>query len=263
MALISDAGHMLTDVAAIGMALFAGKLARKPKDSSRTYGYLRAEIIGALLNGIFLILICGYIFIEAYHRIDEAHAIPGGPVMIVGAVGLIINLLSAWVIHDSSKNNLNIEGAYRHMMADALGSVGAIVAGAVIIMTGWTPIDTIASVFIGLLILVSAWQLLNKSVDILMEGTPAEINYSEIEAALKSQEHIDDIHDLHIWTITSGVLALSAHIELTDKCVDSGHWSECLKATQDFLKERWAIEHTTIQTEPSDFKKGARTPITR
>lgn len=255
MALLSDAGHMFTDVGAIGLALFASRLALKPKAPHRTYGYLRAEIIGALINGVFLVLLCGYILVEAYHRIGHPQAIAGGPVLVIATLGLGVNVASAIMIRRNYKNNLNLEGAFLHMIADAMGSVGVMVAGAVILLTGWTQADTLASVLIAGLILYSGWRLLLKSIDILMEGTPTEINFAEIETALKTREHITDIHDLHIWTISSGVLALSAHIEVTDECAVSGHWSDCLKATQQYLRDQWGIEHTTLQTEPPAFRR--------
>ncbi len=254
-ALLSDAGHMLTDVGAIGLALFAGWLARKPKDTQRTYGYLRAEILGALINSVMLILICAYILVEAYQRVGHPQAVPGLPVLVIGALGLLVNLGSAYFLRHGHRTNLNLEGAYLHMLADALGSVGAMVAGAVILLTGWTQADTLASVLIAGLILYGGWRLLLKSIDILMEGTPPEIDFTEIETALKTREHITDIHDLHIWTISSGVLALSAHIEVTDECAISGHWSDCLKATQQYLRDQWGIEHTTLQTEPPAFRR--------
>lgn len=254
-ALLSDAGHMLTDVGAIGLALFAGRLALKPKDAQRTYGYLRAEILGALINSMMLILICVYILVEAYQRIGHPQAVAGWPVLVIGALGLLVNLGSAYFLRHGHRTNLNLEGAYLHMLADALGSIGAMVAGAVILLTGWTQADTLASVLIAALILYGGWRLLLKSIDILMEGTPPEIDFTEIETALKTREHITDIHDLHIWTISSGVLALSAHIEVTDECADSGHWSDCLKATQQYLRDQWGIEHTTLQTEPPAFRR--------
>jgi cobalt-zinc-cadmium efflux system protein len=254
MALLSDAGHMLTDVGAIALALFASWLAMRPKNDRRTYGYLRAEIIGALMNGVLLILLCGYILIEAYRRTGTSLDIDGGPVLIIALIGLFINLASARIIHRYSRDNLNMHGAYLHMLYDALGSVGAIVAGAVILLTGWTPIDTLASVLIALLILRGGWRLLMQSIDILMEGTPAEVDYNEITAAMIAGEHLVDVHDLHIWAISSGVLAMSAHIKVSDACVNSGHWPDCLKSTQQLLRRDWGIEHTTLQTEPESFR---------
>lgn len=254
MALLSDAGHMLTDVGAIALALFASWLAMRPKNDRRTYGYLRAEIIGALMNGVLLILLCGYILIEAYRRTGASLTIDGGPVLIIALIGLIINLASAKIIHRYSRDNLNMQGAYLHMLYDALGSVGVIVAGAVILLTGWTPIDTLASVLIALLILRGGWRLLMQSIDILMEGTPAEVDYNEITAAMIAGEHLVDVHDLHIWAISSGVLAMSAHIKVSDACVNSGHWPDCLKSTQQLLRRDWGIEHTTLQTEPESFR---------
>jgi cobalt-zinc-cadmium efflux system protein len=255
MALLSDAGHMFTDVGAIGLALFAGKLAQKPKDPRRTYGYLRAEILGALINGVALILLCGYILIEAYHRISNPRPLSGGPILVIAAIGLLVNVASALLLHRGRQVNLNLEGAYLHMVYDALGSIGAMAAGAVILLTGLIPADTIASILIAILILRGAYRLLMKAIDILMEGTPPELDYHQVQETLKAREHIEDIHDLHIWTISSGILALSAHIELSEECIQSGHWPHCLGEIQDFLKAQWGIEHTTLQTEPPYFKE--------
>ncbi|MFC1543137.1 cation diffusion facilitator family transporter [Candidatus Neomarinimicrobiota bacterium] len=255
MALLSDAGHMLTDVAAISLALFASWLALRPKDHRRTFGYFRAEILGSLANGTALILLCGYIFIESFNRVGNPHQIPGGPVLAIATAGLAVNLGSALIIRRGHHANLNLEGAYLHMLSDALGSIGAMAAGGVILLTGWTPVDTIVSILIALLILRGGWSLLMKAINILMESTPPEIDYHQVLETLKSREHIVDLHDLHIWSISSGVLALSAHIELSDECIKSGHWPRCLRETQDFLKEEWGIQHTTIQTEPLLFRE--------
>ncbi|MFB0517379.1 MAG: cation diffusion facilitator family transporter [Candidatus Neomarinimicrobiota bacterium] len=255
MALLSDAGHMFTDVGAIGLALFASWLALKPKDPRRTYGYLRAEILGALVNGMALILLCGYILVEAYHRIGSPQPVPGGPVLAIATVGLMVNLSCALLMRPGRQANLSLEGAYLHMISDALGSIAAMVAGGVILLTGWTPIDTLVSVLIAVLILRGGWRLLMKSIDILMEGTPPEIDYHQVQEALKSREHIEDLHDLHIWSISSGVLALSAHIQLSNECVKSGHWPQCLRETQNYLRDQWGIEHTTLQTEPPFFRE--------
>ena len=253
-ALLSDAVHMLTDVGAISLALFASTLAQRPKNPHRTYGYLRAEIIGAMLNAVLLILLCGFILLEAYQRVGQPQMIEGSWVLGIATIGLIVNLASAAIIHRFRQGNLNMEGAYLHMLLDALGSVGAMVAGGVILLTGWMPIDTLASVFIALLVLWGGWRLLLKSIDILMESTPAEIDYNQITQAMLSQEHLVDMHDLHIWAISSGVLALSAHIQVTDDCVENGHWPDCLKETQNLLRTRWGIEYTTLQTEPISFR---------
>ncbi len=255
MALLSDAGHMLTDVGAIGLALFASWLALRPRDPRRTYGYFRAEILGGLANGTALILLCGYIFVEAIRRTGNPHPIPGGPVLAIATVGLAVNVGSALILRRGRSANLNLEGAYLHMLSDALGSIGAMVAGGVILLTGWTPVDTVVSVLIAVLILRGGWRLLMKAIDILMESTPPEIDYHQVLETLKSREHIVDLHDLHIWSISSGVLALSAHIQLSDECVKSGHWPRCLRETQNFLREQWGIEHTTLQTEPLFFQE--------
>ena len=252
LALLADAGHMLTDVGALALAIFVAHLAGKPATPGRTYGLLRAEVLGAFINGATLVFIVGFILWEAWQRLGKDQGIDG-PVMIVIAVfGLIANVASAFILAKDRDENVNLKGAFLHMIADALGSVGAIIAGIVIWTTGWFPIDTIASVIIGILILWSTWGFLKQTINILLEATPENIDYMDVKNSLEEMEHIDTIHDLHIWTITSGMPVLSAHIKLSTCCADTDHWQSCLADAKELIKEKFGIEHTTLQIEPGD-----------
>ncbi len=253
LALLADAGHMLTDVSALLVAIFVARLAERASTPARTYGLLRAEVLGAFLNGAALVAIVGIIFWQAWRRLGEAPEVDGQLMLVIAVFGLAANLASAWVLYGSRKETVNIQAAFLHMTADALGSVGAIVAGVVVIFTGWTPIDAIASVVIGGLILWSTWGLLAQTINILLEATPANIDYHEVKNALENIEHIKAVTDLHIWTISSGVPSLSAHIRLYPTCCDTAHWQTCLKEAQTLLRERFGIHHSTIQFEPEDF----------
>ncbi len=252
LALLADAGHMLTDVGALALAIFVAYLARKPATPGKTYGLLRAEVIGAFINGATLVIIVGFILWEAWERLGKNQVIDG-PVMVVIAVfGLLANVASAFVLAKGREENVNLKGAFLHMIADALGSVGAIIAGLVIWTTGWFPIDTIASVVIGVLILWSTWGFLKQTINILLEATPDNIDYMDVKNSLEDMEHIDAVHDLHIWTITSGMPVLSAHIKLSSCCSDTDHWQNCLGNAQKLIREKFGIEHTTLQVEPCD-----------
>jgi len=258
LALLADAGHMFTDVAALVLAIVVATLAERPPTSKRTYGLLRAEVMGAFLNGAALVLIVALIFREAWHRLGSSPEINGPVMLAVAVTGLAANLGSAWVLYGSRNENVNIKGAFLHMTADALGSVGAIVAGTVIWTTGWMMIDPLASVFIGILILWGSLGLILQTMNILLEATPEHIDYDEVKSALLDVEHVVDIHDLHIWTITSGLTSLSAHITLEPRCSDTTHWQSCLKTAQDMLRDRFDIEHSTLQFEPSDYERDGR-----
>ena len=194
----------------------------------------------------------GLIFWEAWKRLGQTQAIDGPFMLIVAALGLIANVGSAVILSKGRDENVNVRGAFLHMVADALGSVGAIVAGIVIWTTGWYPIDSIASIVIGLLILWSSWGFLKQTMNILLEATPEDIDFMEVKRSLEEMEHIEAVHDLHIWTITSGMPVLSAHISLASCCSDTNHWHECLENAQKLLKERFGIDHTTLQVEPND-----------
>lgn len=252
LALLADAGHMLTDVGALALAIFVAHLAQRPATPNRTFGLLRAEVLGAFLNGATLVLIVGFIMYEAWERFGSIQTIDGPVMIIIAVFGLIANIASALILAKGHEDNINLRGAFLHMVADALGSVGAIIAGIVIMTTGWFPIDTIASVVIGLLILWSSWGFLKQTMNILLEATPDNIDYMEVKESLEDMEHIDTVHDLHIWTITSGMPVLSAHIRLDSCCADTDHWQNCLSDANRMIKEKFGIEHTTLQIEHNE-----------
>ncbi len=253
LALLADAGHMLTDVAALVLALIVARLAERSPTPRYTYGLLRAEVLGAFLNGAALVLVVGVVLIEAWRRLGGVPEIDGSLMLAVAVLGLAANTGSAWVLFGSRNHSVNTKGAFLHMVADALGSTGAIVAGIVVLSTGWTPIDPIVSVIIGALILWSGWGLISETILILLEGTPGDIDYHEVKRALESIEHVAGVSDLHIWTIGSGVPSLSAHIRLDPSCSETRHWQICLRTARDLLEKRFNIRHSTLQVEPEGF----------
>ncbi|MBC8214405.1 MAG: cation transporter [Candidatus Marinimicrobia bacterium] len=255
LALLSDAGHMLTDVGALGLAIIVSKLAQRPRDEKRTFGYMRAEIIGAFINGATLVAICGFILFESFERFRHPQEILGIPMLIVAVLGLLANLISAWILMGDRKKNLNIEGAFLHMIFDAIGSVGAIISGLAIWLWDFQFMDIIASVMIVVLILIGTKTLLKQSINILMNAAPEHIDFHKVKNVLLNMEHITEIHDLHIWTITEGQPALSVHIKVSDHCHNTHHWSECLKSAQQILDEQFGIKHCTIQIEPENFEE--------
>jgi cobalt-zinc-cadmium efflux system protein len=245
LALLADAGHMLSDNVSLGVALFAAWLAGRPATSEKTFGYRRAEILAALANGMTLVAISVWIFIEAYARFREPADVLGGPMLAVAALGLLVNVVGAAILYRSGDESLNVEGAIRHVIADALGSVGAMVAAATIILTGWRYADPLVSVAIGLLILGSSWTLLRDSTNILLEATPRGLNAGEVGQKMAAAEGIIEVHDLHIWTITSGFPALSAHVLV-------GRHEDCHARRRDLeelLTNEYGISHTTLQVD--------------
>ena len=245
LALLADAGHMLSDSFSLFLALGAVMLAARPATSKRTFGYKRAEILAALVNGILLVLVSVWVIIEAIRRLDESVEILGGGMMAIAVAGLIINLIAAWVLYRAGGDSLNIKAALRHVIADVAGSVGVIIAAGVILLTGWEPIDAIVSILISLLIAASAWSVLRESVDVLLESTPAGMDAEEIGMAMASVPAVEQVHDLHIWQITSGFPTLSAHVLV-------GAGADCHGARRDLetmLHDRFEIEHTTLQVE--------------
>ncbi len=251
LALLADAGHMLTDLLALAMAIFVGYLAERPATPERTFGFLRAEVVGAFINGATLILVVGLVFREAIGRFLHPAGVAGAGMLGVALAGLLANLASAWVLSGSRRENINIEGAFVHMLADTLGSVGAVVAGIVILAIGWLPADPLASVLIGLLILWSSIGLLRRTLAILIQATPPHLDFHEIQAALEANEHVAAVHDLHIWSVTSGFAVLTANIWLKPMCSDPACWQECLRDLQNILNERFGIDHATLQLEPA------------
>lgn len=246
LALLADAGHMLSDSFSLFLALGAVVLAARPATAKRTFGYKRAEILAALVNGVLLVMVSIWVIVEAIRRLDESVEILGGGMMAIAVAGLAINLLAAWVLYRSGGDSLNIKAALRHVVSDVAGSVGVIIAAGVILLTGWEPIDAIVSILISLLIAASAWSVLRESVDVLLESTPSGMDAEEIGMAMASMPTVEQVHDLHVWQITSGFPTLSAHV-----LVGSG--ADCHGARRDLevmLHDRFEIDHTTLQVEP-------------
>jgi len=244
LALLSDAGHMVTDAAALGLALFANAIGRRPPSLRASYGYGRAEVLAAFVNAIVMLAVVAAISIEAVRRLLEPAPVQGGMVLGIALAGLAVNIVCAWVLSRAS-GSLNARGAMIHVLGDLLGSLAAIVAGGVILVTGWMPIDPILSLAVSLLILRSTLQLLRQTTGVLMEGVPAHLDYNAIGNALARLPGVTGVHDLHIWHMTADRAALSAHIGLADGSL----WPQTLAVAQRMLASDFAIEHVTLQPD--------------
>jgi cobalt-zinc-cadmium efflux system protein len=245
LALLADAGHMLTDAGALGLALFATWIAARPPTPAKTYGYYRAEILAALVNALVLLVVAGFILVEAWERLREPSAVLAGPMALVAALGLAVNLACAWLLHHGAAASLNVRAAYLEVLSDALSSLAALVAAGVVLATGWTGADPLASALIALLIVPRTWALLRQAVNVLLEGVPAHLALPEIEAAMRAVPGVRRVHDLHVWTLTSGREAMSAHV-VVDDVRESERLLEALHAV---LHARFGIDHTTVQLE--------------
>lgn len=247
LALISDAGHMLTDVLALGLSLLALRFAVTPANAKKTYGFYRLEILAALLNGVTLIVLSGYIFYESWQRFSSPPEIKSGLMIIVALAGLAVNLAGFFILRASSKDNLNLRGAFLHVVGDLLSSAAVIIGGLIIRFTGWVLIDPVLSVLIGLMILKGAYGLVKESVDILLEAAPTGIESAEIEKALSGIKGVKSLHHLHIWSLSSGIHALSAHVQIDDQMTSQS--DALLAEIQEMLEHKFGILHTTIQFE--------------
>ena len=246
LALLSDAGHMLSDAAALGLSLFAIKLGERKATHSKTYGYKRFEIIAAALNGLTLIFISIYIFIEAYHRFADPPEVQSMGMLTISVIGLLVNILAAWILMRGDKDeNLNVRSAFLHVLGDMLGSVGAITAALLIYFFGWGLADPIASVAVAILIIISGWRVTKESFHVLMEGAPEQIELNEVKDEIMKIPEVKDVHDVHIWSITSGVLMLSGHIAIEG----GGAHDKVLHKAQALLHDRFGIDHSTLQVE--------------
>ncbi|PAQ16038.1 cation transporter [Bacillaceae bacterium SAOS 7] len=254
LALLSDSGHMLSDASSLFLSLVAISFAARPASPTKTYGFYRFEILVALLNGVTLFVIAGFIVVEAYERFLEPPTVASGTMMLIASVGLLANLLSAWSLMSKGdvKNNVNLRSAYLHVLGDALGSVGALAAGLLMLLFDWYIADPIISVLVALLILKSAWGVIKHSVHILMEGTPITVDQAEVKKELEAIDGVVDVHDLHIWTITSGLDTLTCHILIEDNADSQAVLQQAINKIQDKFK----IEHTTIQIETSQIEHG-------
>lgn len=254
LALLSDAGHMLSDAASLLLSLVAFWFAAKPASQNKTYGFYRFEILAALFNGVTLFVIAGFITWEAIQRFADPPAVASGSMIFIASIGLAANLLSAFVLMRKGdvKENVNLRSAYLHVLGDALGSVGAIVAGLVMLLFGWYVADPIISVVVALLILRGAWGIIKHTVHILMEGTPITIDQKEVKQTLENIEGVINVHDLHIWTITSGLDSLTCHLLIEE----DQNSQKILQKAIHLIEEKFKIQHTTIQIETSDIHHG-------
>jgi len=250
LALLADAGHMFTDVAALVLALTAVWFGSRPATSKKTFGYYRLEIIAALVNGVALVVISLMIFYGAYERWLNPPVIRSGPMMAVAAGGLAVNLICAWILQGRHEIDLNIRGAWMHVMGDALGSVAAILAAACIWLFDWYAADALFSVVISVLIIWGSIRLIRESTNVLLEGTPAHINLAAVEDAILATDGVDNVHDLHVWTITSGREALSAHVIHAHSISQP----DLLRELRAKLHDRFGVDHLTIQMETPDFE---------
>lgn len=254
LALLSDSGHMLSDAGALVLSLFAMWFAARPAAPNKTYGFYRFEILAALFNAATLFVIAGFIIWEAYERLWNPPAVSSGSMMIIAAIGLLTNLGSAWVLMRKGdvKGNINVRSAYLHILGDALGSVGAIVAGLLMFVFSWYAADPIISVIVALLILRSAWGVIKQAVHILMEGTPVTIDCVDVKSSLLQIDGVRNVHDFHVWTITSGLDSLSCHL-LIDDDSDS---QDVLQQAVHLIERKYKIKHATIQVETSRLRHG-------
>ncbi len=254
LALLGDAGHMFTDTLALGLAIAAVSLARRPASQTRTYGFYRAEVLAALANGAFLLAICGLIFYRAYQRFVEPAEVKGGLMLGVAAIGLAANLAGILILRSASRQNLNVRGAFLHMWGDTISSMGVILAGVIILTTGWTIVDPIISIFIGLIILRGAAGLVMESSDILLEAVPRHLDVAQISGALREIQGVKDVHDMHLWTITSGIYALSCHLLIEDLMVSES--ARIVEEVNRLLDRRFGIGHSTLQLECQECGSG-------
>jgi cobalt-zinc-cadmium efflux system protein len=245
LALLADAAHMLSDSASLALAFLAAWLAARPATPRRSFGSGRAEILAALVNGVALVAVSIWIFVAAIGRLGDPPEVPGGWVLVVGLAGLAVNVAAAWVLARAGTGSLNVSAALRHVVADLLGSVGVIVAGLVVLVTGWNYADPLAALAIGVLVLASSWRILRDSVTILLEETPTGVDPESVGREMAAADGVVQVHDLHIWTITSGFPALSAHV-----LVDGGADCHALRADLEVvLHDRFGLDHTTLQVE--------------
>jgi cobalt-zinc-cadmium efflux system protein len=259
LALLADAGHMLSDVGALGLSLLALLWAAKPPTLQKTFGYHRLEILVALINGLALWAIAGYIFYEAGSRLFHPPQINSTPLIIIAGLGLMINLLGMYILMPQREHNLNLRSAFIHLLSDSFGSFATLVAGLLIYWRGWYWFDPLAAVLVGVMIIFSSWQLVWEAAEILLESTPRHIDLDQVRQALESHPDVTQVHDLHIWTIASGIYALSVHVAVAGQLN-----RDCLAwELEELLRRRFGLEHNTIQIEGPDFHDPRVCPLTR
>jgi cobalt-zinc-cadmium efflux system protein len=251
LALFADAGHMLVDAGALGAALWAWRLADRPARDPWTFGFKRAEILSAAANGITLLVVSAIIVLVAVRHLIHPPAVHGLAVVVVASVGIAVNLISAWILAGANRSSLNVEGAFQHVLTDLYAFAATLLAGILIVAEGFERADAIASLVVVLLMLRAAWGLLRASVRILLEAAPEAVDLADVRAHLLEPEHVLDVHDLHIWTVTSDLPAVSAHIVIDDSCFQDGHAPQVLDQVQNCLSGHFDVEHSTFQLEPA------------
>ncbi|HTU75128.1 MAG TPA: cation diffusion facilitator family transporter [Trebonia sp.] len=249
LALLSDAGHMLSDVGAIGAALWAARLADRPAAGAWTFGWKRAEILSAAGNGITLLVVSGIVAVEAISRLIHPPRVEGVPVVATAAAGIVVNIAATWVLAKGNRSSLNVQGAFRHVLTDLYGFIGTVIAGIVILTAGWARADAVASLLVVALMLKASWELLRDSGRILLEAAPRDMNLDDVRAHLLGTDHVQGVHDLHAWTVTSGLPALSAHIVVDEACFTDGHAPRLLDRLQACIAGHFDVEHSTFQLE--------------
>ncbi|HEU4584211.1 MAG TPA: cation diffusion facilitator family transporter [Gemmatimonadaceae bacterium] len=248
LALLADAGHMLTDVAALALSLFVSWFSMRPETPRRTYGYVRLEILAAFVNGGALLVISAFIAWEAFARLRAPQPVAGGLMLVVALVGLLANIVAAVTLHGASDASLNVRGAYLHVLSDLLGSVGTVLAAVIIHFTGWLPVDPLVSLVVTLLIVRGAWRLVREAVDVILESTPAHISLGGVRAQIEAIPGVESVHDLHVWTVTSGVVAMSAHAIVREP----DRQQHVLEHVHDVMR-LFGIQHVTIQLESHEM----------
>jgi cobalt-zinc-cadmium efflux system protein len=249
LALFADAGHMLTDVAALAMSAWAVRLATRPSRGPWTYGLKRAEILSAAANGVTLVAVALLIAVEAIQRLIAPKHVLGGLVLAVALVGAVVNVFAVWVLAKANRTSLNVRGAYAHILTDLYAFIGTAIAGLVILLTGWDRADPIASLVVVVLMVRTAWGLLRAAGKILLQGAPDDLDLDDVRAHLVDVAHVLDVHDLHAWTVTSGSPTLAAHVVVEDRCFETGHAPQILDALQACLTEHFDVSHATFQLE--------------
>jgi len=249
LALLADAGHMLTDAGAIGGSIWALHIARRPASKVWSYGLKRAEILAAAGNGVTLLVIGVLVAVEAIRRLVHPPAVHGLPLVVVAAIGVVVNLIATWVLARADRSSLNVEAAFQHIVTDLYGFIGTAVAGVIVITTGWRRADPLASLLVVVLVLRAAWSLLRASGHVLLEGTPQNVDLDEVRAHLCELSEVIAVHDLHAWTLTSSLPALSAHIVVNDECLNGGGVGVVLDHLQACLTNHFDVAHSTFQLE--------------
>ncbi len=258
LALLADAAHVFMDAFALGLSYLALRAATLPANDRHTYGYHRLQILAALTNGITLLVVAFEILREAWERWQQPRAIQVGPMLIIALVGLLVNIIVAYVLREHDHDDVNTRAAFLHVLSDTLASVGVIGAGVVILFTGWTWLDPLVSALIGLLIMVSAGRLLKETVHILVEGMPDGMTATAVAAAMRTTPGVNEVHDLHVWTVAPGYVALSAHVLLADQALSQT--TDVMTALKHIVREQFGIEHTTIQFECKACEQGICLP---